>query len=236
MYRPPFQFLYNQRCVAAAFFIGALAASPNAAFAWGTTGHREINLVAMRALPSSVPRFLQTDQAVTTVETLGPEEDFLEGAGVSWDRDDDPGHYVDVADDGTIGSRVTLRQLPTDMQAYTKALAAAGTDPYAVGYLPYAIADGGDQVRKDFAYWRAFDYLEVHAGTRGPARLLQPPVRCGNRLSFTISASGATSWATEASRCTLRFTTTVGATIPIQINIPTTTSTPSLKARSFATT
>lgn len=151
-----------KRALLAAIWIGMLAGTCGVALAWGTTGHRVINLVAMRALPSDLPAFLETDQAVATVEALGPEEDVLKGAGLSWDRDDDPAHYVDVADDGTIAGKVALRRLPEDMEAYDAALAPAGSDPYRVGYLPYAIADGWEQLRKDFAYWRAFDYLSRH--------------------------------------------------------------------------
>jgi hypothetical protein len=151
-----------KRALPALVWIGMLAAMSGVALAWGTTGHRVINLVAMRDLPSDLPPFLQTDQAVLTVEALGPEEDVLKGAGLSWDRDSDPAHYVDVGDDGTIAGRVALRRLPEDMEAYAAALAPADSDPYRAGYLPYSIADGWEQLRKDFAYWRAFDYLARH--------------------------------------------------------------------------
>jgi hypothetical protein len=146
----------------AALWVAALVNAPVTALAWGTTGHHEINLVAMRALPSGLPAFLRANDAVTTIAALGPEEDRLKGAGLSWDHDDDPGHYVDIGDDGTIGGKVSVRQLPDDMEAYAGALAASSSDPYRVGYLPYSIADGWEQLRKDFAYWRVFDYLARH--------------------------------------------------------------------------
>jgi hypothetical protein len=153
----------------AAVCAGTLLSATAAAQAWGTTGHHEINLVAMRALPPELPSFLKTDRAVTTVEALGPEEDFLKGAGVSWDHDDDPAHYVDVGDNGMIGESISLHRLPDDMEAYADALASSGSDPYRVGYLPYAIADGWEQLRKDFAYWRAFDYLARSATEKSAA-------------------------------------------------------------------
>jgi hypothetical protein len=34
-------------------------------------------------------------------------------------------------------------------------LRAKGITQYKVGYLPYSIVDGWQQLRKDFAYWRA---------------------------------------------------------------------------------
>lgn len=138
-------------------------ALPLSAGAWGTTGHREINLVAMHTLPADLPDFLQTDEAAATIAALGPEEDRLKGAGLSWDHDDDPAHYVDIGDNGTIAGAIRLHKLPEDMEAYETALATANTDPYKVGYLPYAIADGWEQLRKDFAYWQAFDFLARHA-------------------------------------------------------------------------
>lgn len=150
------------RCLCA---VAMLSALPVCAMAWGTTGHREINLVAMRALPPELPAFLITPQAETTIEALGPEEDRLKGAGYSWDHDSDPRHYVDIGDDGLIEKTVSLAKLPRDMEAYGEALAAVHSDPYRTGYLPYSIADGWEQVRKDFAYWRAFDYLTQHAAS-----------------------------------------------------------------------
>jgi hypothetical protein len=139
---------------------------PSGALAWGTTGHREINLDAARSLPTSLPAFVRSPEAIAEIESLGPEEDYLKGSGESWDRDYDPGHFVDIGDDGTIfGTR--LDALPLDMSAYAKALAGAGSDPYRAGYLPYAVADGWEQVREDFAYWRAFDYLATHASASG---------------------------------------------------------------------
>jgi hypothetical protein len=144
-------------------FVFAAALAPSAALAWGTTGHREVNLDAALALPPAIPAFLRTPRAVAEIETLGPEMDRLKGAGTSWDKDYDPGHFVDIGDDGAIVGSVRLDALPQDVSSYAKALAASGSDPYRTGYLPYAIADGWEQVRMDFAYWRAFDYLATHA-------------------------------------------------------------------------
>jgi hypothetical protein len=143
----------------------SLASVPPAARAWGTTGHRIIGEVAMRALPDDLPAFLTSPQAAATIAQLGPEMDRLKGAGFSFDRDEDPAHYVDVGDDRRIGGAVTLGALPSDMEAYAAALRVDGTDPYKVGYLPYAIADGWEVLRKNFAYWRAFDYLSRNGAT-----------------------------------------------------------------------
>jgi hypothetical protein len=154
----------------AAWLAALLGLLPVASAAWGTSGHHIINLVAMQRLPSDLPGFLLTPDADADVEALGPEMDVLKGAGHSFDRDQDPGHYLDVGDDHRVAGVITLDALPGDMEAYEKALESAGTDPYRVGYLPYTIADGWEQLRKDFAYWRAFSYLATHAaGNRARA-------------------------------------------------------------------
>src|SRR5580698_5545716 len=102
------------RLFCATCFALVATAIPCGALAWGTTGHREINLDAARSLPASLPAFLRTPEAIAEIEALGPEEDVLKGSGESWDRDYDPGHFVDVGDDGTIfGTR--LDALPLDM-------------------------------------------------------------------------------------------------------------------------
>jgi hypothetical protein len=45
--------------------------------------------------------------------------------------------------------------LPTTHEAYESELRTKGFTQYKAGYLPYVIIDGWQQVRKDFAYWRA---------------------------------------------------------------------------------
>jgi hypothetical protein len=147
----------------AAWFAAVLGLFPAQLAAWGTSGHHIINRVAMERLPRDLPAFLLSPDAVATIEALGPEMDVLKGAGRSFDRDEDPGHYLDVGDDHRVAGIIALDALPADMETYEKTLESAGTDPYRVGYLPYTIADGWEQLRKDFAYWRAFSYLSTHA-------------------------------------------------------------------------
>jgi hypothetical protein len=154
--------------VALAFAI-ATASATSAAFAWGAVGHTMINRLAIERLPESLPAFVRTPEAIAEIAELGPEEDRIKGAGTSWDDDNDPGHYLDVGDDGTVAGVVRLEALPKDMATYARALESAGTDPYRVGYVPYSIMDGYERVRKDFAIWRVDDYLSTHATTE-PAR------------------------------------------------------------------
>ena len=50
---------------------------------------------------------------------------------------------------------LSLKDLPSTREDYDTDLRKKGFTQYKAGYLPYAIVDGWQQVRKDFAYWRA---------------------------------------------------------------------------------
>ncbi|HEX3466241.1 MAG TPA: hypothetical protein VHS78_19490 [Candidatus Elarobacter sp.] len=134
----------------------ALAALPLPASAWGAQGHRIISGAAIRTLPESVPAFLRSAAAHDEVVLLGPEADRIKGSGDPLDDDENPGHYVDVLDDMTIGGVVKLSALPKDRSEYDRALRGArpASDEYAQGYLPYQIADGWQRIVRDLAYWR----------------------------------------------------------------------------------
>lgn len=132
------------------------------ALAWGHTGHRLINDVAVGTLPASVPNFVR--QADWTITALGPELDRSKGAGDPHDDDRDPGHYVDIVDDGTVKG-TALRSLPPNRETYDTMLRTAGSDQYRIGFLPYSLMDGWQQVVKDFAIWRADKLGSVKAAS-----------------------------------------------------------------------
>lgn len=134
--------------------IAAMFACNLPAAAWGPKGHEIVNDQAAKALVGHVPAFAATAQATFEIRYLGPEPDRLKGSGRSWDADNDPGHYIDLNDDGTIAGVVSIGDLPRSGAAYDEALRAANTDQYREGYLPYSILDGWEQLREDFAYWR----------------------------------------------------------------------------------
>lgn len=142
-------------------FVGLMLAvewhSTSRALAWGYTGHVLINRDAAAALPGELPAFVRDPTAIDVIAALGPELDRSKGAGKSHDADSDPGHYLDVGDDAAIAGGPLLAALPPTREAYDTALRAAGTDQYKMGFLPYAISDGWEQVVKDFAYWRYDD-------------------------------------------------------------------------------
>src|SRR5665213_1621298 len=151
--------------------LAIVLAAPLPASAWGATGHRIINNTAARSLPDSVPDFVRTPAAIAEITTLGPEPDRLKGAGKTWYGDLDPGHYLDLDDDGTIAGVLPLAQLPPTREAYDTALRKGrvvngdAPDEYSIGYVPYSIVEGYEQVAKDFAIWRVDAYGEKHAAT-----------------------------------------------------------------------
>ena len=141
--------------LAAGCFTGlAGLAAASAALAWGATGHRLIGEAAMQALPLDLPAFLRSAATIQAVGELAREPDRSRGAGQPHDHDVDPGHFLDLDDQGKVNGGPALANLPADREAYDAALREAGTDAYKSGYLPYNIEDGFQQVAKDLAYWR----------------------------------------------------------------------------------
>ena len=136
------------------FLAGILTLLPIQAFAWGGMGHRIIGEQAAKNFPAAIPAFLRTPQAIAQIGLLAQEPDISRGAGQPHDDDLDPGHFMDLSDDGTAHGGPTLATLPANRRDYDSALRAAGSNEYAVGFLPYNIMGGYQQLVKDFALWR----------------------------------------------------------------------------------
>ena len=138
----------------------ANAASATTADAWGLKGHTILGQAAMAHLPGGLPSFVQTDAARQEIVYLQAEEDRLklgESDEAAWAREWTTDHYVDIGDDGMIGGAIPISALPATRDDFDRKLegAAHPVDPYDVGFLPYAILEGYEQVRTDFALWRS---------------------------------------------------------------------------------
>ncbi len=131
------------------------AACATSALAWGNTGHRMIGALAVQALPGEVPAFLRTPAAAADIGELAREPDRSRGAGKAHDSDRDPGHFLDLDDQGRVLGGPALDALPVTRAEYEAALQAAGANSWKAGYLPYSIIEGWQQLVKDFALWRA---------------------------------------------------------------------------------
>ena len=138
---------------AAALLAAALPAT--GARAWGPTGHRLIGELAMARLPTDLPAFLRDTDVARDIGMLAQEPDRWRNSGDPHDSERDPGHFVHVLDDGTMVGGPKLAALPPTRRDYDTALRAAGSTQYDAGYLPYSIIDGWQQLREDFAWWRA---------------------------------------------------------------------------------
>jgi hypothetical protein len=151
------------------------AGTTTGARAWGARGHRIVNNDAVRSLPDTMPAFLRTPAAIAEITTLGPEADRVKDAGPPYDADNDPAHYVNLDDDGTIAGVVPLSDLPPTREAYDTAVRTGhpieghAPDQWRVGYLPYSIIEDYQQVVQDFAWWRVDSYGATHA-TDAPTR------------------------------------------------------------------
>jgi hypothetical protein len=144
-----------------AVFAAALAL-PTAALAWGSTGHRMIGEVAVRALPAELPGFLHSPQAALDVGELSREPDRVKGAGRAVDNDLSPGHFLDLDDDGKVLGGPLLSALPATRAEYETQLRAAGQDSWKAGYLPYSIVESYERLAQDFAYWRVLKAAEAN--------------------------------------------------------------------------
>lgn len=150
-------------------FLALSFASSSAALAWGDKGHEIIGQLASSAFSKDLPAFLQTMNAQYEVMYLGPELDRLKGSGTAWDAENDPAHYIDLDDNAMVAGVVALQNLPATREAYDTALRKANTDQYRQGYSPYAIVEGWQELRDEFAYWRVDDYHAAH-GANDTAR------------------------------------------------------------------
>ncbi|MBS0223505.1 MAG: S1/P1 Nuclease [Proteobacteria bacterium] len=133
----------------------AAAVAPTHVLAWGATGHEYVSGVAAETLPDEVPAFVRTPEAVASIAVFGRELDRSKGSGLTHDSERDPGHYVDLTDDGAVAGVFPLELTPPTREAYDTALRRRGFTQYKIGYLPLSIVDGWQQLVKDFAYWRA---------------------------------------------------------------------------------
>lgn len=137
---------------AASLAVCALPATQ--AFAWGAAGHRLIGQVAVEALPLTLPAFLHTREASDQIGEIAREPDRSRNAGQPHDADLDPGHFIDIDDQGKSLGGDPITAMPRDRFDYEISLHAAGLSLYKGGYLYYNMVDGYEQLVKDFAYYR----------------------------------------------------------------------------------
>ena len=170
---------------AAALALAAGAVAP--ALAWEDAGHRMIGELGARALPPSLPAFLRTPEAARDIGEWAREPDRSRGSGRPHDPDRDAGHFADVDDAGKMLGGPPVEHAPNTRAEYEKQLQAVGTDSWKAGYLHYSIAEGWQQLVKDFAYWRADSYGEKAAtDPKHKAWLTEDRMRREKQLIFDL--------------------------------------------------
>jgi hypothetical protein len=145
----------DRKATTALLALALCAGAGRDGWAWGATGHEWISGIAIEKLPDSLPDFVRTTEAAAEIAVMGRELDRSKGAGKTHDAERDPGHWLSLADDGSVVGVLPLAELPPSREDYDTKLRARGFTQYRAGYLPYAIVDGWQQIAKDFAYWRA---------------------------------------------------------------------------------
>ncbi len=149
---------------------------------WGATGHEWVSGIAIEKLTDSLPEFIRTPEVAAEIAVLGRELDRSKGAGKTHDAERDPGHYVDLTDDGAVLGVLPLSKLPATREAYDTLLRGSGFTQYKAGYLPYSIIDGWQQIRKDFAYWRVLAKGEKTALTADERKWFEVDRRLREKL------------------------------------------------------
>lgn len=134
----------------------ALFVSVREACAWGDKGHEIVNRLAAEAMPPETPRFFR--QAVERLAYLGPEPDRWKARGGKSDVSmltcaTSPDHFLDI-------EYVAGFTLPRSRYDYLRALLANGVVTGEVkletpGFLPYQVAEMGEQLRRQWELWRA---------------------------------------------------------------------------------
>ncbi len=150
----------------------AFALAAGQAWGWGSTGHRLIGQAAALALPADVPDFLRTPAAVQQLGEIDREPDRSKGGGKPHDADLDPGHFVDLTEDGHVFTAAgpSVDALPADRNAFSEALVKADISLFKAGWLPYSMMDGYEQLVRDFALWRTDEALAKNAKVPAPQR------------------------------------------------------------------
>jgi TonB family protein len=134
-----------------------LVAVPSS-FAWGNDGHKMINRLAALNLPSNLPAFMRTREAINEIEYLGPEPDrWRSRAEPELNAEQAPDHFIDLELADVIGT------LPRNRYEYIADLYAAGLthpklaselQPDRVGFQPYITEEVWERLKSAMRDYR----------------------------------------------------------------------------------
>jgi hypothetical protein len=123
--------------------------SPVSAFGWGSEGHRMINALAVGSLPTDVPAFLRSKEAVAEIEYLGPEPDrWRSRAEPELSKAQAPEHFLDMELADALGP------LPHNRLDFEAAAFAHGQRPEKIGLQPWETLEVWQRLKAAFREYR----------------------------------------------------------------------------------
>jgi len=146
------------RFIVSAALVPLMTVQPS--FAWGREGHMMINRLAGAALPSDVPEFLRSKEALDALEYYGPEPDRWKSPGEpELNAAQSPEHFIDLEYADVVG------ELPRRRYDFVRALAFAQKahpdlplSPEKVGLQPYQAVEVWERLKSAMR-----DYRELKA-------------------------------------------------------------------------
>src|SRR5580693_4813227 len=135
-------------------------------FAWGSDGHKMINRLAGAALPSDVPEFLRSKEALDALEYYGPEPDrWKSPLEPELNAAQSPDHFIDLEYADLVGD------LPRKRYDFVRALAFAqkshldlALSPEKVGLQPYQTVEVWERLKSAMRDYRKLK--EDHKDTK----------------------------------------------------------------------
>src|SRR5579862_4675094 len=129
------------------------------AFGWGNLGHTDINFVAAKKIPKSMPSFLRTNSAAARIAYLGPEPDRWRGATeYALNNAQSPDHFIDLERIEGLGALPKGRYEFYKMLYAKRAAARNNPDdflPENVGLQPYITMEIFERLKVAFRDYRS---------------------------------------------------------------------------------
>jgi hypothetical protein len=130
------------------------------AFAWGSTGHTDINQVAAEKIPADMPKFLHAKLAVAKIAYLGPEPDrWRDGSPSALNYAQAPDHFIDLERIEGLGT-LPMGRYDFYKMLYAKRAATPASDhpddflPDRVGLQPYITIEVYERLVNAFRNYR----------------------------------------------------------------------------------
>ena len=117
--------------------------------------NRYMGELTVRSLPDEVPDFLRTGKTVVDVGELTREPDRWRNAGPVFDAQNHSEHYIKLDDKGVARTGLRLEQFPETQEEYAIILHKKGLTEHDEGRLFYTLIKQYEQLKQDFAYYRA---------------------------------------------------------------------------------